>query len=290
MRFVIITGLSGAGKSHAIKSMEDLGYYCIDNMPPALITKFAKICFQSHGKIEKVALVTDIRGGELFNDIFNELDALKGAGYAYEILFLEASDDVLIKRYKESRRRHPLSQEGRIVESIKDERILLQDVRKIANNIIDTSNLLPRELKYQISTIFGHDKKYKGVIITILSFGFKYGIPLDADLVFDVRFIPNPFYIEELKQKTGENKDVEKYVFKWPQTQEFLDKLSDMLTFLIPHYIEEGKSQLVVSIGCTGGKHRSVAIARVIHERLTKANHRTIIEHRDIEKDNRGGR
>ncbi len=290
MRFVIITGLSGAGKSHAIKSMEDLGYYCIDNMPPALISKFAEICTQSHGKIQKVALVIDIRGGELFNALFKELDLLKKSGYVYEILFLEANDDVLIKRYKESRRRHPLYQEGRIIESIQDERILLGEVKKIADNIIDTSNLLPKELKEQINSIFAYDKKYKGIVITILSFGFKYGIPLDADLVFDVRFIPNPFYIKELKQHTGEEEKVKEYVFKWQQTQEFMEKLLGLLEFLIPHYIEEGKSQLVISIGCTGGKHRSVTIAREIYNNLIKENHRTILEHRDIEKDNRGGR
>ncbi|MGE4283620.1 MAG: RNase adapter RapZ [Clostridia bacterium] len=287
MRFVIITGMSGAGKSQAIRCMEDLGYYCIDNMPPTLIPKFAEICFQSQGKIEKIALVIDIRGGDLFSELFNGLEALKEAGYMYEILFLEASDEVLIKRYKESRRKHPLAVEGRVVEAVEAERNLLEDVRKRADHIIDTSNLLPRQLKDQLTSIFIEGKQYQGIIITILSFGFKYGIPLDSDLVFDVRFLPNPYYISTLKEHTGLNEDVKSYVIKWPQAGEFLVKLDEMLEFLIPHYIEEGKSQLVVSIGCTGGKHRSVTIAEALGEYLIKKNHRVVINHRDMDKDSK---
>ncbi|MBZ4646611.1 MAG: RNase adapter protein RapZ [Petroclostridium sp.] len=289
MRFVIITGLSGAGKSQAIRCMEDLGFYCVDNMPPALIPKFAEICFQSQGKIEKVALVIDIRGGDLFNELFNGLDSLTEAGYMYEILFLEASDEVLIKRYKESRRKHPLASEGRIVEAIEAERKLLQDVRNRADHIIDTSNLLARQLKEQLTSIFVEGKQFEGIIITVLSFGFKYGIPLDSDLVFDVRFLPNPYYINSLKDHTGQDEDVRNYVLKWPQANEFLKKLEDLVEFLIPNYIEEGKSQLVISIGCTGGKHRSVTIAEALYKYLIEKNHRAIIHHRDIEKDNRGG-
>jgi len=290
MRFVIITGLSGAGKSQAVRCMEDLGFYCIDNMPPALIPKFAEICFQSQGKIEKVALVIDIRGGDLFNELFNELETLEKTRYSYEILFLEASDEVLIKRYKESRRKHPLSPEGRIIEAIKAERDMLEQVRNRADHIIDTSNLLPQQLKEQLISIFVEGKKYEGIIINIVSFGFKYGIPLDSDLVFDVRFLPNPYYISSLKEHTGKEKEVSEYVLKWPQTKIFVEKLHDMIEFLIPHYIEEGKSQLVISIGCTGGKHRSVTVAETLYNLLSETNHRVLIDHRDIDKDRKLGK
>ncbi|NLY44187.1 MAG: RNase adapter RapZ [Clostridiaceae bacterium] len=289
MRFIIITGMSGAGKSQAVRCMEDLGFYCVDNMPPTLIPKFDEICSQSQGKIDKVALVIDIRGGDLFNQIFNALDELTAAGYTYEILFLEAKDEVLIKRYKESRRKHPLAhEEGRIVEAVSAERELLRDVRKIARYIIDTSNLTPRQLKDQIIDIFLEGKK-EGIIINILSFGFKYGIPLDSDLVFDVRFLPNPYYVPSLKNFTGKTDGVKNYVLKWPQTKEFLEKLEDMIDFLLPNYIEEGKSQLVISIGCTGGKHRSVTIAEELYNYLVKTNRRVVISHRDIDKDSKNG-
>ncbi|MCG8502288.1 MAG: RNase adapter RapZ [Firmicutes bacterium] len=290
MRFVIVTGLSGAGKSQAIRFMEDLGFYCIDNMPPALISKFAEICFQSSEKIEKVALVMDIRGGDLFNDLFSGLETLKETKYEYEILFLESRDEVLIKRYKETRRKHPLAPDGRIVEAVKKERDLLQNVRSRADHIIDTSNLLPRQLKEQITDIFAEGKHYKGIIITILSFGFKYGIPLDSDLVFDVRFIPNPYYIQSLKKFTGKNDDVKNYVLKWPEATGFLDKLKEMVAFLIPNYIKEGKSQLVISIGCTGGKHRSVTIAEQLYKTLAEQEHSVVIEHRDMDKDAKRGK
>jgi len=270
--------------------MEDLGFYCIDNMPPALIPKFAEICFQSQGKIEKVALVIDIRGGDLFNELFNELETLEKTRYSYEILFLEASDEVLIKRYKESRRKHPLSPEGRIIEAIKAERDMLEQVRNRADHIIDTSNLLPQQLKEQLISIFVEGKKYEGIIINIVSFGFKYGIPLDSDLVFDVRFLPNPYYISSLKEHTGKEKEVSEYVLKWPQTKIFVEKLHDMIEFLIPHYIEEGKSQLVISIGCTGGKHRSVTVAETLYNLLSETNHRVLIDHRDIDKDRKLGK
>ncbi len=290
MRFVIITGLSGAGKSQAMNLMEDLGFYCIDNMPPALIPKFAEISFQSQEKMEKVALVMDIRGGELFNDFFDGLKSLKETGYKYEVLFLEASDEVLIKRFKETRRKHPLASDGRIVDAIVEERELLKKVRSKADYIIDTSSLLTRQLKEQITSIFVEEQQYEGIIISILSFGFKYGIPLDSDLVFDVRFIPNPYYISTLKRFTGKNEDVKNYVLKWTETQSFLTKLEDMVVFLIPNYIKEGKTQLVISIGCTGGKHRSVAIAEALKETLQKQNHSVIIEHRDIDKDTKRGK
>ena len=287
VRFVIITGLSGAGKSQAMRFMEDIGFYCIDNMPPALIPKFAEICLQSQGKMEKVALVMDIRGGELFKDLFIGLDALKESGQEYEILFLECSDEVLIKRYKETRRKHPLAPDGRVVDAIKRERELLQDVRKKAHHIIDTSSLLLRQFKEHIVNVFVTEKQYKGMMINIVSFGFKYGIVLDADLVFDVRFIPNPYYISTLKKLSGKNQDVQEYVLKWPEAKDFLFKLKDMVTFLIPNYIKEGKTQLVVAIGCTGGKHRSVTIAEKLYETLNKQQYSITIDHRDIQKDSK---
>lgn len=287
VRFVVITGLSGAGKSQAVKFLEDIGFFCVDNLPPALLPKFAELCSQTNSKIEKVALVIDIRGGKLFDELFNYLASIKEQGFVYEILFLEASDQVLIKRFKETRRTHPLSPEGRIISGISQEREILEKVRKRANYIIDTSNLSTRQLKEQINNIFVDDKTYEGVIITVMSFGFKYGIPTDSDLVFDVRFIPNPFYIKTMKNLTGKDELVGKYVLQWDETKEFIKKTSEMLEFLIPNYIKEGKTQLVVSIGCTGGKHRSVTIAQDISKLLTEKGHNVIIEHRDIYKDKR---
>ncbi len=287
MRFVIVTGLSGAGKSQVVKCLEDLGFFCVDNLPPSLIPKFAEICFQSRGKMDKIALIIDIRGGELFKDIFPGLAAIKEAGFAYEILFLEASDDVLIKRFKESRRNHPLAPEGRLIRAIKEERTILQDIKSQASHIIDTSTLTPRQLKEEIASIFVEGKTYEGLIISIISFGFKYGIPIDCDLVFDVRFIPNPYYISSMKKLTGKHEAVKDFVLKSKETIEFTEKLSGMLEFLIPNYIKEGKSQLVIGIGCTGGRHRSVAIADSVYKILMEKQHRVVIEHRDIEKDNK---
>jgi len=290
MRFLIITGVSGAGKSLVVKYLEDLGFFCVDNLPPVLIPKFAEICSQSGGKINKIALVIDIRGGELFNALFPELNALKEQGLSYEILFLEASDKVLIKRFKESRRIHPLAPEGRLMKGINQERELLKEIRRIATYIVDTSILTPRQLKEEISNIFVEGKKFDGMIINIISFGFKYGIPIDCDLVFDVRFIPNPYYIDSMRRLTGKNDAVREYVLGFNETKGFLEKLYDMLEFLIPSYIKEGKSQLVVGIGCTGGRHRSVAISEALFTHLSKKEHRVVIEHRDIDKDGRGGR
>jgi len=256
MKFLIITGVSGAGKSLVVKYLEDLGFFCIDNLPPVLIPKIAEICMQSRGKLNKIALVIDIRGGELFNALFPELNALKESGLSYEILFLEASDKVLIKRFKESRRIHPLAPEGRLMKGINQERELLKEIKRIATYVVDTSNLTPRQLKEEICNIFVEGKKFDGMIINIISFGFKYGIPIDCDLVFDVRFIPNPYYIDSMKKLTGKNDTVREYVLGFNETKGFLSKLYDMLEFLIPGYIKEGKSQLVVGIGCTGGRHR----------------------------------
>ncbi|MGB9779743.1 RNase adapter RapZ [Caldanaerobacter sp.] len=281
MRFVIITGLSGAGKTQALKAMEDMGFFCIDNFPPALLPKLADLFYQSKN-IDKVALGMDLRGGQFFEDIYSSLDFLKKNNYDYEIVFLEASDEVLIKRFKETRRRHPLSEEGRIVDGINEERKRLLEIRKIANYIIDTSNLTVSQLKEELSNIFLKGKKFKGIIIDIMSFGYKYGIPLDADLVFDVRFLPNPFYIDELRPLTGNDEKVKEYVMKWGEAKEFLKRLGDMIKFLIPYYIREGKSQLVIGIGCTGGKHRSVVIANALYDLLKKEDYSVVINHRDV--------
>lgn len=288
MRFIVITGISGAGKSLVAKYLEDAGYFCIDNLPPLLIPKIAEICSQSYEKMDKVAFVIDIRGGELLNDLFPGLDALREAGHTYEILFLEATDRVVVKRYKETRRSHPLAPEGMLIKGINEERRVLQRIKDRADYVIETSNLTPRQLKEEINGIIGQEKTFTGIIINIISFGFKYGIPIECDLVFDVRFIPNPYYIESMRRLTGRNETVRNYVLKMPETVEFLERLKDMLDFLIPSYVKEGKSQLVIGIGCTGGRHRSVAIADALHAALLERKHRVIVEHRDIEKDGRG--
>lgn len=281
MEFVIITGMSGAGKSQAMKAMEDMGYYCMDNLPPALLPRFAELCFQSKKTIKKVAVVADIRGGIFFDDLFEGLGGLKAEGLKYRILFLDAEDRVLIKRYKELRRPHPLNPMGSITEGIVEERKYLEEIKDRADHIIDTSNLTIGMLKEEINKIFVKGEQVRKLTISIMSFGFKHGLLLDADLVFDVRFIPNPYYIPELRDLTGEDKNVKDYVFNWEQTGIFTNKLMDMLEFLIPYYIKEGKSQLIIGIGCTGGRHRSVAIANEIENQLSKKGHRTVVTHRD---------
>lgn len=281
MEFLIITGMSGAGKSQAMKVMEDMNYYCMDNLPPALLTKFAELCSESKRAINKVAVVVDIRSGEFFEHLFKGLQELNDSGIKYKILFLDAANNVLIKRYKELRRPHPLNPEGSISEGIKEERELLEDVKKRADYIIDTSNLTLGMLKEEMSKIFLEGKESRNISLSIISFGFKHGTLLDGDLIFDVRFIPNPFYVPELREYTGEDKNVMDYVFKWPQTNIFISKVIDMLEFLIPHYTREGKTQLIVGIGCTGGVHRSVAIANKIAQVLETNGHRVGVSHRD---------
>lgn len=284
MRFLIITGMSGAGKTQVMHSLEDIGFYCIDNLPVDFLLPFAKMC-RSEEKFNNVAVVVDIRGGDSLLEIDKTFDAMKLNDIDYEILFLEANDSVIIKRYKETRRKHPLLPQGSIEEGIMLERDKLSYMRGHATHIIDTSPLLTRDLKQMIYEIYSENGKNNYFRVCIQSFGFKYGLPRDADLVFDVRFLPNPFYLPELKEHNGTEKNVSDFVFKYPQTAMFLSKLEDMLVTLIPHYIEEGKTELVVCIGCTGGKHRSVAIACKIAEKLLGKNFKTIIRHRDMHKD-----
>ena len=286
MRFIIVTGLSGAGKSEATNALEDMGYFCVDNLPPKLIKKFAEVCKQSKGSIDKVALVMDIRGGIFFDGLFESLSELSKEQFQYEILFLDTSDEVLVKRFKEKRRSHPLAPGGRVITGIELERQKLRDVKDKADVIIDTSKYAIKDLREEMARKFG-DKEMpeKQMAITILSFGFKYGIPVDSDLVFDVRFIPNPFYIPELKPFSGNDEPVKNYVMEQTETQTFLQKANDMFEFLIPNYQKEGKRQLIISIGCTGGRHRSVAIANSIYETLRANNHDVYIEHRDIKED-----
>lgn len=287
MRFVIVTGVSGAGKTSVLKFLEDINFFCVDNIPPALLPKFAELCYEQEGEIERVAMGIDIRGGKLFDTLFEVLSDLEVKGYEYEILFLDASDEVLIKRYKETRRSHPLSKGGSIQDGVKQEREILQGVKARATYIIDTSHLLTRQLKEQINRIFVENQSYENLMVTIRSFGFKYGIPTDSDLVFDVRFLPNPFYIQELKEMTGNDKPVSDYVMSFEESQVFLKKLVDMVEFLIPLYIKEGKNNLVISIGCTGGKHRSVTLANALHACLDQEKHTLLLKHHDIEKDAR---
>ena len=284
MRFVIITGISGAGKNSVLRMLEDAEYFCVDNLPIPLLPNFAQLTMLEAKNIDKVALGVDVRSGEGLEqlpEILKEFDAKK---FEYEILFLECATDVLIKRYKETRHNHPLAGKGRVEDAIEEERRRTSFLKTRADYIIDTTHLLVRELKVQIDNIFVKNKEFSNFYLTILSFGFKYGIPVDADLVFDVRFLPNPFYIPELKPKSGNDKEVYDYVMASKEANIFLDKLQDMLTFLIPNYIIEGKNQLVVAIGCTGGKHRSVTLANAITKRLADNNFGIKVEHRDVEK------
>lgn len=285
MRFVIVTGMSGAGKSSTLKMLEDAGYFCVDNLPVPLISKFAQLLFGERTPYEKIAIGVDIRSGQGLSELEPFLEQMKEKRLSYEILYLDCSDEVLIKRYKETRRTHPLAGVGRVENGIQEERKRTAFLKQKADYILDTSQLLVRELKTQIDKIFVENEGFRNFMITVLSFGFKYGIPSDADLVFDVRFLANPYYVPELKYKTGNEKEVQDYVMQTETAGQFLDKLEDMLKFLIPNYINEGKNQLVVAIGCTGGKHRSVTLANAIHERLGTLDYGIKVEHRDIGKD-----
>lgn len=282
MRFVIVTGMSGAGKLTAQKMMEDKGYYCVDNLPVPLITKFVDLILEPNREITKVVLGIDVRADQSFDEVMDALEDLKKTGFQYEILFMEASDATLQKRYKESRRMHPLAIGGRVADGIEKERKILEKMKADADYVIDTSHLLTRELKEELDRIFVSNKDYNSLMVNVVSFGFKHGIPADVDLVFDVRFLPNPFYIDELKNKTGNDREVRDYVMSFPEAEEFLQKLTDMVFFLIPNYIKEGKNQLIIGIGCTGGKHRSVTLANKLYEQLKdKGNYGLTISHRD---------
>lgn len=286
MRFVIVTGMSGAGKSTALKILEDMGYFCVDNLPIALIPKFAEILASPDTELNQVALGIDIRSGAALEGLEEQLNLIDKKGIRYEVLFLDAQDGVLVKRYKETRRQHPLGGAGHIDVGIAKEREKITFLKMRATYILDTSKMLTRELKAELEQIFIEGKDFKNLYITVMSFGFKYGIPQDADLVFDVRFLPNPYYIEELKAKTGNEAEVRNYVMNSERAQEFLEKFTGMIDFLLPNYILEGKNQLVIAVGCTGGKHRSVTIANELYEFVKKnENYGVRIEHRDIEKD-----
>lgn len=283
LHILIITGLSGAGKTQAINCLEDLGYYCVDNLPPVLMNKFIELGLQSGGRINKVALVIDVRGGDFFSDFSQALDELQQQGISYAILFLEASDDVLVRRFKESRRRHPLSEAGSLLQAIRLERRMLEELRGRANVIIDTSDIAPRKLNEKLTSLFSYEKG-DAFTINLVSFGYKMGIPLDSDIVIDVRFLPNPFYDPRLRPLTGEDQEVMDYVLDSPITQSFLRRFLNLLKFLIPHYIKEGKTNLALSIGCTGGQHRSVALADYLARQFERLGYNTITRHRDIAK------
>ena len=286
MRFVIVTGMSGAGKSTAMKMMEDIGFFCIDNLPIQLVDKLVEFYEKFESNIDKVAVGIDIRDKEGLEHIESTLTSLTEKKVLYDILFLDAENEVLIKRYKETRRNHPRAGRERIESGIVQEREKLEFLKEKATYIIDTSQLLTRELKMELEKIFVQNQDYKNLFVTILSFGFKYGIPSDSDIVMDVRFLPNPYYVDGLRAKTGNDKEIQDYVMQFEDAQVFLDKLEDLVKFLIPHYIEEGKNQLVISIGCTGGKHRSVTLANELYKRLqSEKDYGLKIEHRDIAKD-----
>lgn len=285
MRCVILTGMSGSGKSTALKMIEDMGYYCVGNLPITLVENFVELA-ENDPELDKVAINVDIRSGQNIGDLTAVLDRLQERGKDFEMLFLESEDAVIIKRYKETRRSHPLAEGGRVDKAIRLERERLLPIKLRADYILDTSQLLTRELQIELKKMFVENQTYKNLYITVLSFGFKYGIPTDADLVFDVRFLPNPYYVEGLRQMTGLDQPIRDYVMASEQYHMFLDKLEDMITFLIPNYISEGKNQLVIAIGCTGGKHRSVTVAQGLHERLgAQDSYGLRIEHRDVRKE-----
>ena len=281
MKFIIVTGLSGSGKSEAMRSLEDMGFYCVDNLPPTLIPKFAELCYQSNSTIDKVALGIDVRGRKFFQALHESLNVLRKDKYPFEVLYLDCADDVLLKRYKMTRRNHPLAINRQIPEGIKMERTILEPLKEIADCIIDTSNMKPKDLKEEISKIYANGEINNNLTISVVSFGFKHGIPSDSDLVFDVRFLPNPYYEEELRNKTGDDQEVRDYVMNSDISKQFYDKLLDMINFLVPQYVQEGKHHLVISIGCTGGRHRSVTISNLISDELMKQDYRVVKKHRD---------
>ncbi len=283
MRTVIITGMSGAGKSTAIHILEDIGYYCIDNIPPTLISEFILLCRNADFTGDSIAFVADARSGEVITHLADEIDQFRENGNACTVLFLDADDATITKRYKETRRRHPHADEGRIEDGIREERKLLSGIKERADYVLDTSRLLTKELREKMTKIFTPaENKYEPISVNIVSFGFKRGIPLDCDLMFDVRFLPNPYYDDALKNLTGKDKRISDYTLCCPAGEEFLEKLEQMILFLLPQYVSEGKSALVIGIGCTGGKHRSVAVAEHLGKFLSQNNYLTYVNHRDI--------
>lgn len=284
MEFLIVSGLSGAGKSTVMSILEDSGFFCVDNLPPVLIPKFAELCLAGTGAYERVAMVCDIRGGENFDGLFEAMNALSAMEFRYKVLFVEAQDDVIIQRYKETRRSHPLMDEaGSLTRSVERERQLMAPVRARADYIINTTTLPVRKLRGQVLDMFAPNRKsVSEMSVTVTSFGFKYGLPLEADLVFDVRFLPNPFYVEALRPQTGLDQGVADYVFQSPTAQELLEKLRGMMDFLLPHFVEEGKSALVVAVGCTGGRHRSVAVTHALTEYIQSLGYAAGETHRDM--------
>ncbi len=287
MEFIIITGLSGAGKSVAMRNMEDIGYYCVDNIPPMLVSTFYELCEKSSDeRMKKIAVVTDIRAGDVFDDLFESLDKLRAADKKYKILFLDARDDVLLRRFKETRRKHPLNEisSGSTEDAVRLEREVLMPVKARADYVIDTSLLSQTQLKERITSLFLGNASL-GLTVTCLSFGFKYGLPSEADLVFDVRCLPNPFYIPELKHHTGLDSCVYEYVMKFEQSKGYAERMISLVDYSLPLYLSEGKSQLVIAVGCTGGKHRSVTLTRVLYDHILETGQRVIVHHRDIRKD-----
>lgn len=287
MEFIIISGLSGAGKSSAASFLEDLGFYCVDNLPVSLISNFAGLCMAGSGtgNYSRVALVTDIRGGQTFDELFHALDALREMELDYQLLFVEASDEAIINRYKETRHTHPLTRQGySLPEAVKMERMALEPVRRRASHILNSTGLNLSKFRGEILRIFGIGSLSEAMTVSVTSFGFKYGIPMDADLVFDVRFLPNPYYIAELKECTGLEESVRAFLFGYRQTQEFMRHLDELFSFLLPQYVEEGKPTLVIAVGCTGGRHRSVAIAHAVTEFIRQKGYRAEESHRDVNK------
>lgn len=289
LEFTIITGLSGAGKSEAIRCFEDMGYFCIDNLPPTLIPKVAELLSLPGSKVRKVALVVDVRGREYFNKVWDALRELKRMQISHEILYLEASDDTLIKRFKETRRRHPLAEGGEVIDGIKRERDLLSSLKEAADMVIDTTGIVTYELKDKIRSQFVGGPVEKGLLVSVISFGYKYGVPLDADLVIDVRFLPNPHYVDELSRLTGEDEEVRHFVLERSVTKSFLKKFESLLSYLMPHYIKEGKTHFTIALGCTGGTHRSVTLAEEVQKFLKDKGYNVIVRHRDVSREERSG-
>ena len=286
MQFLIVSGMSGAGKSKALDCLEDLGFYCVDNMPEDLIPQFAQLCMATKSKFEKVALVTDIRSGLTFDGLFMALDSLEKMECEYSIVFVECSKETLVKRYKETRRKHPLTKDGKeLLAAVEREQKLLEPIRNRANYIIDTTNLSTGKLRGELVNLFAGEQRDHAMTVNVISFGFKYGLPMDADLVFDVRMLPNPYYIAELKHRTGLEKPVRDFVFSYQQTLDFMEKLEDMMSFSLPLYVEEGKTNLVIAVGCTGGHHRSVAVAKELGDHIARLGFVTTVGHRDISRE-----